>query len=221
MSVAAEGPLADCVKDNRRGEHDGDQGEGKGIASDVVDAGENLHRGHAGELKHQGHTQFRKGPDEDDRPAGEESWHDERKRNPPEFSKAGASEVFGGLLHGGIQIRECGDDVEVKNWVEVEGIHYDDSPEAALTQPVDRVIRAHQAKGLQQGIERAFLPENLFDADGADEGRQNHWDQDETGKNTLAREDEAIAEKGEGKSKENREDVLATAKRKALTRPSR
>ena len=50
------------------------------------------------------------------------------------------------------------------------------------------------------------MPEDLFDADGADERRQNHWDEDETGKKTLAREEEPVAEKGEGKSEENRED---------------
>ena len=216
VRIAAERPLADCVKNNRRGEHDGDEREGKGIASDVVYAGENLHRGHAGELEHQGHAQFRKSPDEDDRPAGEEPWHDQRKRNPSEFSKTGASEVFRGLLHGGIEVREGGDDVEVENWVEMEGIHHDHAPKTALTQPVDRMVGAHQPGCLQQGVKRAFLPEDLFDADGADEWRQNHWHEDETGKKALAWEEEPVAEKGERKSEENRENSACDGEKEGV-----
>ena len=206
MRIAAEHPLADCVKNDRRGEHDGDEREGKRIASDVVNAGENLHRGHAGELEHQGHAQFRKSPDEDDRPAGEKPWHDQRKRNPPEFSKAGASEVFRGLFHGGIEVGEGGDDVEVKNWVEMEGIHHDDSPKPALTQPVDRMVGAHQAQvACSRALSAPSWPRICLMPMAPTKGGRIIGTRIETGKKTLAREDEAVAEKGEGKSKENRE----------------
>ena len=48
-------------------------------------------------------------------PPAKSPWHDQRKRDPSEFSKTGASEVFRGLFHGGIEVRERGDDVEVEN----------------------------------------------------------------------------------------------------------
>ena len=75
VRVPAERPLAGCVTNNRRGEHDGDQGEGKGIASNVVNAGENLYRGYTGELEHQRHAQFRKCPDEAQPPIRVASGH--------------------------------------------------------------------------------------------------------------------------------------------------
>jgi pimeloyl-ACP methyl ester carboxylesterase len=149
MSVAAESPFACRIKEHRGSEHDSHKGERKWVASDVANAGKDLHRGHPRELEHQGHAQFRKSPDKDDRPAGEEPRHNERKRDSPEFSQAGASQVFRGFFHGGIKICQGSDEVEIKNGIEVQGIHHDDSPKPALTQPVDGVFGAHEAKSLQ------------------------------------------------------------------------
>ena len=47
VPLGAENPFARRVKECRRGERDGDQGEGEGISSDVADTVKYLHRSDA------------------------------------------------------------------------------------------------------------------------------------------------------------------------------
>ncbi len=197
MAGAADGGLAERIQQDRRDKHDDDEGEGEGVAADVLDAAENLHGGDAAEVEHEGHAELGEGPDEDDDAAGKEAGHDERKGDATELAEAGAAEVFGSFLHGRVDVGQGGDEVEIEDGVKVQGIHHHDAEHAALAQPVDGMIGVEQMKGLEKGIERAFLAEDLFDPDGADERRQDHGNENERGEEALAGKEVAVGQEGE------------------------
>ena len=197
---APEGELAGGVEEDGRGEHDGDQGVGERVAADVLDAVEDLNGGNAGEVKHQGDAEFGERPDKDDGPAGKEAGHDEGEGDAEKFAQPGAAEVLGRLLHGGVDVGEGGDDVEVDDGVEIEGDHGGDAPELALTEPVNGSSGILETEMDEEGVQRALLAENLADADGADEGGQDHRDENEGAEEGFAGEKEAVRDPSQGKS---------------------
>ena len=66
-----------------------------------------------------------------------------------------------------------------------EGLDDGDAPELVRRKPVDRGTGSEQAELAEQGVEGAVLSEHLFNADGADEGRQDHRDEDEGAEETF------------------------------------
>ena len=131
-----------------------------------------------------------------------------RKPVHPRFSAASSI--------AGSRFAERGDNVKVENWVEMQGVHHDDSPKATLAEPVDGILGVHEAHRLQQGIERAFLAEYLFNADGTDKRRQDHRYEDDPRENALPGKDVAIAEKGEGKGKKYRQNRARDGKQEGV-----
>ena len=175
MRLAPEEQLAASIEQNCRAEQDNHQREREGICPDVLDAIKNLHRGDAGEVEHERHAQLGKRPDENNRPACEDARHDERKGDAAEFAESGATKILGRLLHRRIHICEGGEDIEIEDRVEVQGIENNDAPYPPLAQPVDRMGRVEQADVLQKGIQRALLAQDLFDANRSNERRHDHW----------------------------------------------
>ena len=185
MAGAAEEAFADGVECDGGGEQHGDEGEGERVAANVFEAVKNLDAGDLRVVEDEGRAEFREGPDEDDGAAGEEAGHNERQRDFPKTAEAGAAEILGGFLHRGVNVGEGGDGVEVNDGVEREGLDDGDAPELVCRKPVDRGTGSEQAELAEQGIEGAVLSEHLFNADGADEGRQDHRDEDEGAEETF------------------------------------
>ena len=100
----------------------------------------------------------------------------------------GAAEILRGLLHRRIDVGERGDGVEVDDRVERKRLDDGDAPELVRREPVERPAVRPQAELDDEGVERAVLPEDLLDADGADERRQDHRDENERAEQPLAAE---------------------------------
>src|SRR6478736_4534890 len=216
VPLRAENPFARRVKECRRGERDGYQGEGERISSDVADTVKYLHRSDPSEVEHEGHAKLRKRPDEDDRSAREEAWRDERKSDLSEFPKAHTTQVFRSLLKRRIDVRQGCHNVQVEDRIKVESVHHDDSPEPAPSQPIDGVIRSQQPKRFQKGVECPLLAKYLFDSDRTDKRGKNHGDENQAGKQGFSRKDETVAEKGKGESKESRKNCARDGEKEGV-----
>jgi len=88
----------------------------------------NLHRGDAVEIKHQRHAELGEGPYENNRSASKNARHDKGEGDAAEFAKSRATEVDGGFFHGGIDIGQGRDDVQIEDRVKMQGIEQNDAP---------------------------------------------------------------------------------------------
>ena len=80
---------------------------------------------------------------------GEEAGKHEGKGDASEDVPARGAEVGGGLLEGGIDVGQRGDDVEVHDGVEVKALEEDDTPEGIDAEPVDGgIVETEEAEGL-------------------------------------------------------------------------
>ena len=206
VRVAAEETLAERIEHYRAEQHDGDKGVGERIAANVLEAVENLHRRHAGVVEDERHAEVGERPDENDGTAGEEAGLDQRQGDPPEAAQAGATEIFGSLLHGRVDVGQCRDGVEVDDGVEAEGVDERDAEKLVRAEPVERPAMRPQPEVDEQGVERAILPEDLFDADGADEGRQDHRHEDERPEKALEWKQKPVRHKRQRQGDQQGED---------------
>jgi len=110
--------FAEGVEEHADAEHHEDESEGKGVSSDFLEGVIDLHRGATGEVENERSAEFGEGPDEDDGAAGEESGGHQRKGDAPEFGPSGGAEIFGGFLHGMVDVGEGGGDIQVEYRVE-------------------------------------------------------------------------------------------------------
>src|ERR1019366_7611169 len=105
--------------------------------------------------------------------------------------EAGAAEILRGFLHCGVDVGERGEGVEVDDGIERKRLDDRDAPKLIRREPIDGRRGREQAGVVEEGVERAVLPEDLLDADGADERRQNHRDEDERTEEIFRGEKEA------------------------------
>ena len=98
-----------------------------------------LHRGHAVEVEHERHSKLGECPDERDRAAGKDPWHNKRKRDFSELAESGAAEIFRRFAHGRIDVGKGCQNVQIKDGIKVKGVHRDDSSELASAEPVHRM----------------------------------------------------------------------------------
>ena len=200
MAGPAEKALADRVERDRGEEHHGDEGEGRGVGADVLEAVENLDASDLRVVEDQRSAEFGERPDEDDRAAGEEAGLYQREGDFPETTEAGAAKILGGFLHRGVDVGEGGDGVEVDDRVERERLDDDDAPELVCGEPIEGPPGRAEVELDEEGVESAVLAENLFDPDRADKGRQNHRDQHERAEQSFPGEEKTVADKGERQS---------------------
>ena len=193
----AERELAGGIEQNRRGKHHHHQREGKRIPADVFNSMKNLDGGHAREIEHQRHAEFGEGPDENNRPAGKNSRHDERERDFAKLPEARASEVFGSLLHRGVHIRQRGEDIQVDDRIEIQRDERHHTPNPPLAQPIDRRLGIQHSQVHQKGIQCALLPEDLLHPDRSHKWRHDHRNQDQSAQNRLAGKNKAVAHPSE------------------------
>jgi hypothetical protein len=101
----------------------------------------------------------------------------------------------------------------------VQCIEHDHAPEAALAEPVNRLVFREHVQFDEERIERAVLSEHLPDPDGADERRQNHRHKQRGGEEFLRWEFAAVGEKrereceekGQGGARDREEEGVAQA----------
>ena len=198
VGVAAEKSLAERVEQHRAHEHHGDECIGKRIAANVLQAVINLHRGHARVVEDQRDAEVGEGPDEHDGAAGKEARLDQRQGDLEKPPEARAPEVFGGLLHRRVDVGQGSNRVEIDDGVEAEGVDQRDAEKLVRAEPVEGPPMRPQAEVDDQAVERTVLAEDLLDADGADERRQDHRHEDEGSEKALQRKKEAVRVEGEG-----------------------
>ena len=182
---AAHDRLRHRENPGRDDEHHGGERVGNRVSIKSLEPVENLHRCDPRVVENQRHAELGEGPDENDRSAREHPGHRERQSDPEEALPRRAAEVFRGLLHRRIEVRQRGGDVHVEDRIEVQRVHHHDPGEAAVRQPVVGQRCVHQAAVDEQGVECAVHPEHLFHSDRADEGRQDHWREDENTEHRL------------------------------------
>src|SRR5690606_11900134 len=97
--------------------------------------------------------------------------------------------------------------VEVDDRVERERADERDAPERRDAKPVEGPALGTQAEPDEEGVERAVLSEDLLDADGADEGREDHRHEHDRGERGFAGKLETVAEEGERQADGEGEDA--------------
>ena len=132
---------------------------------------------------------------------------------------AGGAEVFGGFLHGGVDVGEGGGDIQVQDRVEVQGVERDDAPEAVLPEPVDGPVRREEMEVVQEGVDAALLAEDFFDADGPDERRQDHRREQQRGERLFSRELVVVAQPGERHRQGERRERAGDGEEEGVTQP--
>ena len=189
--------LAEGVESGGAEQHQRHQGVRRGVRTDVLEPVKNLHRGRARVVENQGHAEFGEARDENDGAAGKEARLDERQRHTVETTKPGAAEVLRGFLHRGVHVGEGGGTIEIHDRINGERGDGGDTPKRRDGEPVKGPAFGADADVDQESIERAVLSKNLFNADGTHEWRQDHRDEHHRGERHLARELEAVGDKGE------------------------
>ena len=156
-----------------------------------------MHTRHPRVVEDQRGAEFGEGPDEDDGAAGKQAGLNERQRDLPNPAQTGAAEILRRLFHRRVYIGQSRNGVEIDNRVECQRLDQHNAPELIGGEPVERPTRRPQAQMDDEGVECAVLPKDLLDADGADEGRQDHRDEHERTEDGLARENESVADERE------------------------
>ena len=128
------------------------------------------------------------------------------QRDLPEALEAGAAEVLRGLLHRRVDVGQRGHRVQVENRVEGQGLDHGDAPELVRREPVERPAPRTQVQVDDQSGEGAVLPEDLLDADGPHEGRQDHGHEDQRTEHALGGKDKAVGDEGQGQGDQERHD---------------
>lgn len=185
-------------------EERGDEEEGEydeGVTERVVGLGdevEDLGRDGGLEFEHQGDAEVGEGRDEHDGGAGEDPREGQGEGDGPEDAAAARAEVAGGVTEAGVEIGQGRLHAEVHDRVEVQDLEEDDPGEAAVAEPVRRVLQVGQAQLAEDEVEAAEAGEELFQADGAHERGEDEGQEHGPAEEGFAREIAAEKEIGQG-----------------------
>jgi len=142
---------------------------GAGVGGDVED----LRRDGGVEIQDERGAEIGEGADEDEARAGKKSGPGQRQRDGDEATPRRGAEIGGGLKERGIDVGEGRANAEKKDREEMQHLQNDDAGEAARTEPVDGMGEGNNSELGEKKIERTEPGEDVFDAESADEGRQD------------------------------------------------
>jgi hypothetical protein len=174
VAGAAKNPLSHRINEDRARDHHGDERIRERVAANILQSREDLHAGDLRIVKDERRAELGEHPDENDRRAREQPRLDEGKGDLPEAAQPRAAEVLSRLLHGGVDVGEGRDGVQVNDGVEGERLHDRDAPKPVGGKPVEGPALRPESQVDDERVDGPVLPEDLLDPDRADKGGQDH-----------------------------------------------
>ena len=159
------------IQDNREQQHHDHKRVRRRVRAQFRDPVEDLDRGHRVIPEHQGRTQFRKTPDQHDTSARQDPGPGQRQCDPEETFPRRDAHILRRFDELRILIRQCRHQIQIHDGIKMQGFHYADAPEPAVTpQKVVRTETEHRKDAVQHPV----MPQDLLESQRTHKGRQDH-----------------------------------------------
>jgi hypothetical protein len=170
---ATEDELSDDIENRAADQHHDDQRVRQRVARHLRQPMKNLHGRDGVKVEHQWRTKLGEAPDQNDRPAREQSRPHQWQRDSPENRATRCAKVRRRLFHRRIDVRQRGRDVQEEDRIERQRLDENDAEQSRVAEPVDRRVAVNESDFRRDRRQRSEPPENLPHPNRADERRQD------------------------------------------------